>query len=105
MRRLWRRASLWRRLMGLVGGTVLLMWLALAGASLIFARFQADFSDLAAAQIPRMALVGELASQSARLTTIATGIIGADSDTGRDGAADLSGLEEVAAALSASLSL
>lgn len=94
--------------MGLVGGTVLLMWLSLAGASLIFARFQADFSDLAAAQIPRMALVGELASQSARLTTIATGIIGADHadhDAGGDSPADLSGLEEVASALSVSLSL
>lgn len=100
LRKFWLRATLWQRLQALVGGTVLLMWLALATASVIFARFQADFSDLAAAQIPRMALVGELASQSARLTTIATGIIGA----GGEDAESMSQLKEVAAGLSSSLS-
>ncbi len=77
-RRIWLRVGLWQRLMLLVLGTVLLMWLALAVASVIFARFQRDFADLAAAQVPRIAMTGELASQSARLTTIATRIIGAE---------------------------
>lgn len=78
LRRTWLRGGLWQRLMLLVIGTVLLMWLAVALTSLVFARFQRDFADLAAAQVPRIALTGELAGQSARLTTIATRIIGAD---------------------------
>lgn len=76
LRRLRRRTGLWQRLMLLVFGTVLLMWLALALTSLVFARFQRDFADLAAAQVPRIALTAELSGRSARLTSLATRIIG-----------------------------
>ncbi len=78
LRRAWMRVGLWQRLMILVLGTVMLMWCALAATSLVFARFQRDFADIAAAQVPRIALSGEIASQSARLTTLATRIIGAE---------------------------
>ena len=77
-RRAWMRVGLWQRLTILVLGTVMLMWCALAATSLVFARFQRDFADIAAAQIPRIALTSEIAGQSARLTTLATRIIGAE---------------------------
>jgi hypothetical protein len=50
------RLGLWQRLMLLIGGTVALMWLALALTSVTFARFQTQFSGLAASQVPRIAL-------------------------------------------------
>lgn len=78
IRRTWKCVGLWQRLMMLVLGTVMLMWCALATTSLVFARFQRDFADIAAAQIPRIALTSEIAGQSARLTTLATRIIGAE---------------------------
>ncbi|MDB6180869.1 ATP-binding protein [Paracoccus fistulariae] len=93
------RVGLWQRLMMLVLGTVMLMWFALAATNLVFARFQRDFAEIATAQVPRIALTGEIASQSARLTTLATRIIG------DEGASDglIEELGDVSASLEASL--
>lgn len=78
-----RRPGIWRKLMLLIGGTVLVMWLALALTSLTFARFQTEFAGLATSQVPRVAQAGELAALSGRLTTLATRIIGGE--TASDG--------------------
>lgn len=76
------RLGLWQRLMLLIGATVVVMWLALALASVIFARFQTEFSTLSASQIPRIALTGELAGYSAQLAGISTRIIADEGDSG-----------------------
>lgn len=91
------RPMLWQRLMLLVTGTVVMLWLALAATNFIFARFQSSFADLATAQVPRIALTGDLAGQSARLTAIATRVIGPEpaSDTLMKELGDVSaGLEQ-----------
>ena len=75
------RLGLWQRLMLLIGGTVALMWLALALTSITFARFQTQFSGLAASQVPRIALTAELAGHSAQLAGLTTRIIGGEGET------------------------
>ena len=72
--------GVWQRLMLLIGGTVALMWLGLALTSETFARFQTQFSGLAASQVPRIALTGELAGHSAQLAGLTTRIIGGGGD-------------------------
>ena len=91
--------GVWQRLMLLIGGTVALMWLGLALTSVTFARFQTQFSGLAASQVPRIALTGELAGHSAQLAGLTTRIIGG----GGESAAELSEVAAVAARLTAAL--
>ncbi|AUH34031.1 sensor histidine kinase [Paracoccus tegillarcae] len=78
--RIGAQLGLWQRLMLLIGGTVTLMWLALALTSVTFARFQTQFSSLAASQVPRIALTGELAGYSAQLAGLSTRIIGGEGE-------------------------
>ena len=91
--------GVWQRLMLLIGGTVALMWLGLALTSVTFARFQTQFSGLAASQVPRIALTGELAGHSAQLAGLTTRIIGG----GGESAAELAEVAAVAARLTAAL--
>lgn len=100
-RTLWPRIGLWRRLMLLIVGTVLVMWLALSVTLAFFARFEADFSELAASQVPRIALNGELAGHSAKLAEIVTRIIVGNGE--EDGAALLAEVSEVSDRLAAAL--
>ena len=93
--RLLRRWGVWQRLMLLIGCTVALMWLGLALTSLTFARLQTQFSGLAASQVPRIALTGELAGHSAQLAGLTTRIIGGEGES----AAELAEVAEVAARL------
>ncbi len=93
------RLGLWQRLMLLIGGTVALMWLALALTSITFARFQTQFSGLAASQVPRIALTAELAGHSAQLAGLSTRIIGGEGES----AAQLAEVAAVADRLSAGL--
>lgn len=93
------KLGLWQRLMLLIGGTVALMWLALALTSVTFARFQTQFSGLAASQVPRIALAGELAGHSAQLAGLATRIIGGEGES----AFQLAEVASVAAQLHAAL--
>lgn len=95
-----KRLGLWRRLMLLIGGTVAVMWLALALTSISFARFQSDFSSLAASQVPRIAATAELAGHSAELAGLATRIIGGEGES----EAPLAEVAEVANQLTAALS-
>lgn len=97
--RLAPRWGVWQRLMLLIGGTVALMWLGLALTSVTFARFQTQFSGLAASQVPRIALTGELAGHSAQLAGLTTRIIGG----GGESAAELAEVAAVAARLTAAL--
>ncbi|WP_299842512.1 ATP-binding protein [uncultured Paracoccus sp.] len=99
MPRLFPRLGVWQRLMLLIGGTLALMWLGLALTSVTFARFQTQFSGLAASQVPRIALTGELAGHSAQLAGLTTRIIGGEGES----AAQLAELSEVAARLTAAL--
>ena len=93
------RLGLWQRLMLLIGGTVALMWLALALTSVTFARFQTQFSGLAASQVPRIAATGELAGHSAQLAGLATRIIGGEGESD----AQLAEVAKVAAELDKAL--
>lgn len=93
------RLGLWRRLMLLIGGTVALMWLALALTSVTFARLQTQFSGLAASQVPRIALTGELAGHSAQLAGLTTRIIGGEGES----EAQLAEVAAVAGRLNAAL--
>lgn len=97
--RLLRHWGVWQRLMLLIGGTVALMWLGLALTSMTFARFQTQFSGLAASQVPRIALTGELAGHSAQLAGLTTRIIGGEGES----AAELAEVATVAARLTAAL--
>lgn len=97
--RLLPRGGVWQRLMLLIGGTVALMWLALALTSVTFARFQTQFSGLAASQVPRIALTGELAGHSAQLAGLTTRIIGGEGES----AVELAEVAAVAARLTAAL--
>ena len=93
------RLGLWQRLMLLIGGTVALMWLALALTSVSFARFQTQFSGLAASQVPRIALTAELAGYSAQLAGLSTRIIGGEGES----QARMDELRQIAARLSTAL--
>ena len=97
--RLLPRWGVWQRLMLLIGGTVALMWLGLALTSVTFARFQTQFSGLAASQVPRIALTGELAGHSAQLAGLTTRIIGGEGES----AAELAKVAEVATRLTEAL--
>lgn len=93
------RWGVWQRLMLLIGCTVALMWLGLALTSVTFARFQTQFSGLAASQVPRIALTGELAGHSAQLAGLTTRIIGGEGES----AAELAEVAAVAARLTKAL--
>lgn len=95
----WHRRGLWQRLMLLIVTTVLGMWLALSLTLGFFARFQSDFRDLSASQVPRIALTGELAGHSAKLAEIVTRILVGEGD----GAALLAEVAEVSDRLDAAL--
>lgn len=97
--RLLPRGGVWQRLMLLIGGTVALMWLGLALTSVTFARFQTQFSGLAASQVPRIALTGELAGHSAQLAGLTTRIIGGEGES----AVELAEVAAVAGRLTAAL--
>ena len=97
--RLLPRLGVWQRLMLLIGGTLMLMWLGLALTSVTFARFQTQFSGLAASQVPRIALTGELAGHSAQLAGLTTRIIGGEGES----EAQLAEVAEVAGRLTAAL--
>lgn len=100
-RTFWPRIGLWRRLMLLIVGTVLVMWLTLSVTLAFFARFETDFSELAASQVPRIALSGELAGHSARLAEIVTRIVVGDGED--DGGALLAEVSDVSDRLTAAL--
>ncbi|WP_425044708.1 ATP-binding protein [Primorskyibacter sp. S87] len=70
------RASVWNRLLLTISGIILIVWLVLAVSILFFLKAQRDYSAIASQQIPALAAVSTLAEYSARLSTIATRIVG-----------------------------
>lgn len=75
MIRLFAASSVWNRLLMIVLGIVLVVWLVLATAIWFFLQIQKDFDTIAREQLPDLALSSQLAEHSAHLSRISTELL------------------------------